>query len=358
MGLEGKFQDSCNGRAHTGGSDVTESVTEVSRAGKELVPAQHRIESSADYRCEEKLPSFLVPKLKVPSQGEHVRCKDVKTFYYTSPTSKGMANQDQAPEFKLNSCSDKFADKTKDVFGYLSVLEVKHEAHQKAHQTSYENLLKKDPNEEDTRTIEKTAQYKHCGEKCDVRINKPYNHSQIRGYGRPRHSQHQNRDFRCPPKKLSCHSGHRRGTPDYKVHPERWTPYSLDDVSNTDMSDSSNTQAAFKFLDERKKMRELEAHSEEASPANLEETACSRMAIKFVKRQDRKGQRIETQGSTSRQKEVVVLPVVEEIENEDEVAECSEKIKDDKVSFKRKKGNKKNIRSRPGEEEVKYDQEG
>ena len=36
MGLEGKFQDSCNGRAHTGGSDVTESVTKVSRAGKEL----------------------------------------------------------------------------------------------------------------------------------------------------------------------------------------------------------------------------------------------------------------------------------------------------------------------------------
>ena len=40
MGLEGKFQDSCNGRAHTGGSDVTESVTKVSRAGKELGHSQ------------------------------------------------------------------------------------------------------------------------------------------------------------------------------------------------------------------------------------------------------------------------------------------------------------------------------
>ncbi|XP_067655730.1 uncharacterized protein [Haliotis asinina] len=266
-----------------------------------------------------------------------------------------MENQAQAPEFQLSNSTDRFADKTKNVFGCLSILEIKHEEHQKAHQTSYDDLLKKDPNEDDTRTIEKIAKYKHHGEKHDLHSDKPYIHSQNRSYGRPWHTQDLDRHFKCPPKPFSHRRCHGHDTPDYELHPDRWTAYSLHDVSNSDMSDSSNTQAAFKFLDERKRLRELEGHSEEDAPADLDGTACSKMAIKFVRRQDRKGQKINSQScSTSSQKEVALLDV-EEIENEDEIAEVCEKNINEKVSFKRKRGNKKNFRSRASQEEVKDD---
>uniref|UniRef100_A0A023G8A0 U5 small nuclear ribonucleoprotein TSSC4 n=1 Tax=Amblyomma triste TaxID=251400 RepID=A0A023G8A0_AMBTT len=56
-------------------------------------------------------------------------------------------------------------------------------------------------------------------------------------------------------------SGRRLGsvastTPDYKVHPERWTCYSLDSVSEDDMSEASNKAAALDYLRERQVLRE------------------------------------------------------------------------------------------------------
>lgn len=51
-------------------------------------------------------------------------------------------------------------------------------------------------------------------------------------------------------------------SPDYMSHPERWTKYSLADVDNSQMSDKSNTSAAMAFLNERKRLRELEEESE------------------------------------------------------------------------------------------------
>lgn len=44
-------------------------------------------------------------------------------------------------------------------------------------------------------------------------------------------------------------------TPDYKVHPERWTRYSLESVSE-DMSEASNKAAALDYLRERQVLRE------------------------------------------------------------------------------------------------------
>lgn len=55
-----------------------------------------------------------------------------------------------------------------------------------------------------------------------------------------------------PPQNFSRGRGSTRGygrgrrMPDYKVHPDKWTMYSLEDV---DTSDSSNKQAALAFLD-------------------------------------------------------------------------------------------------------------
>lgn len=54
----------------------------------------------------------------------------------------------------------------------------------------------------------------------------PYQSGQGRGYSRGQ-------------------SGRGRRTPDYKIHPEKWTMYSLEDV---DTSDSANKQAALEFL--------------------------------------------------------------------------------------------------------------
>jgi len=51
--------------------------------------------------------------------------------------------------------------------------------------------------------------------------------------------------------------------PDYHKNPHKWVKYSLDDVSNEDMTDRSNTQAAMSFLKElkeRKKKEEVKQH--------------------------------------------------------------------------------------------------
>lgn len=49
-----------------------------------------------------------------------------------------------------------------------------------------------------------------------------------------------------------------RNLPDYRRNPEKWTKYTLSDVSQDDMSDQSNTAAAMSFLRELKAKKESE----------------------------------------------------------------------------------------------------
>ncbi|XP_053971323.1 protein TSSC4 [Hylaeus anthracinus] len=49
-----------------------------------------------------------------------------------------------------------------------------------------------------------------------------------------------------------------RSVPDYHKHPHKWMKYSLDDVSNDDMTEQSNTTAALSFLNELKARRSME----------------------------------------------------------------------------------------------------
>ncbi|XP_076171521.1 uncharacterized protein LOC143148751 [Ptiloglossa arizonensis] len=49
-----------------------------------------------------------------------------------------------------------------------------------------------------------------------------------------------------------------RNIPDYHRNPHKWMKYSLDDVSNDDMTEQSNTRAALSFLKELKARRSLE----------------------------------------------------------------------------------------------------
>ncbi|XP_076386239.1 uncharacterized protein LOC143263905 [Megachile rotundata] len=53
-----------------------------------------------------------------------------------------------------------------------------------------------------------------------------------------------------------------RNVPDYHKNPHKWKKYSLDDVSNDDMTEQSNTRAALSFLKELK-TRRLTNKSEE-----------------------------------------------------------------------------------------------
>ncbi|GLH04983.1 Protein TSSC4 [Gryllus bimaculatus] len=57
-----------------------------------------------------------------------------------------------------------------------------------------------------------------------------------------------------------------RDIPDYQRHPDRWTKYSLADVSNDEMSERSNTATAMAFLQElaSRKNESLEGNSEES----------------------------------------------------------------------------------------------
>ncbi|CAJ1048682.1 protein TSSC4 [Xyrichtys novacula] len=53
----------------------------------------------------------------------------------------------------------------------------------------------------------------------------------------------------------------KRWTPDYLLHPERWTHYSLEDVSET--SDHGNTAAALSFLSDLQERKEEQMRGEE-----------------------------------------------------------------------------------------------
>lgn len=50
--------------------------------------------------------------------------------------------------------------------------------------------------------------------------------------------------------------GAKNVTPDFKLHPERWTRYSLESVSEDDMSEASNKAAALDYLRERRLLKE------------------------------------------------------------------------------------------------------
>lgn len=61
-----------------------------------------------------------------------------------------------------------------------------------------------------------------------------------------------------------------RGVPDYHRNPHKWIKYSLEDVSQEDMSDQSNTAAALSFLKEmRERKRQQEMAIEDKAPGHI-----------------------------------------------------------------------------------------
>lgn len=87
-----------------------------------------------------------------------------------------------------------------------------------------------------------------------------------------------------------------RNIPDHRRNPHKWVKYSLDDVSNDDMTDKSNTQTALSFLRELKarRLRERAGESQEEMDMDDDEsTEQDQAKIVFKSRKIKKASTIE-----------------------------------------------------------------
>lgn len=125
--------------------------------------------------------------------------------------------------------------------------------------------------------------------------------------------------------------GRSRAVPDHKLHPERWTEYSLEDV---DVSDSANKKAALDFLHERQCMREADLKED---VMDLETSACSKGLFTF--KQPTKTSSAGAHTSKEKSKLVNNIEKMEDDNDQNELAEedldCAN-IQESTISLKRK----------------------
>lgn len=120
------------------------------------------------------------------------------------------------------------------VFDSLNGLEAKHQAWERSHKD--ESCLKDDPDVADD---------------LASKSSKPLDGV----FKRPWSSPPEGPCKRARPG-ASGRIGPASAAPDFKLHPERWTRYSLESVSEDDMSEASNKAAALDYLRERRLLRE------------------------------------------------------------------------------------------------------
>ncbi|XP_064477176.1 uncharacterized protein LOC135391029 [Ornithodoros turicata] len=143
--------------------------------------------------------------------------------------------------FRLQAASD-FSTRMDDIFGSLNQLEAKHQAWEHSSHSDNEKLFKSDP-------------------------DAPASHDRKRDEFKIPSTQW------LPPNKRNYSGGprsfvKRSRTPDYQVHPEKWTKYSLEGVSDADMSEASNKAAALDFLRQRREQQSEESTLDEDVPAD------------------------------------------------------------------------------------------
>uniref|UniRef100_A0A8D8YLP5 U5 small nuclear ribonucleoprotein TSSC4 n=1 Tax=Cacopsylla melanoneura TaxID=428564 RepID=A0A8D8YLP5_9HEMI len=92
-------------------------------------------------------------------------------------------------------------------------------------------------------------------------IRHEYNHTRAEPKP-PRKSDGPN-TFRVPDNRCisTFRKPHGNRTPDFRVNPHKWTKYTLSDVTENDLSDRSNTNAALSFLNDLKKQKTLDNDS-------------------------------------------------------------------------------------------------
>lgn len=239
--------------------------------------------------------------------------------------------QTDVPPFELKN--SRLGNRCKDVFGCLDDLELKHQAFERTRAIEDaeedEKLVRQGPSQAEMETISPAF-------KPPASRGRQYQNRQGGRHSHERTSSHT--DFKQPgPRDVPTRGrrpfrrGQGRGwqTPDYKLHPERWTEYSLEDV---DISDSSNKQAAFDFLQERRAMRDSEMKEDSV---DLDNSACSKGLITF-KKPVKKSTKSETVSSGTRQKAMESNDLNETEDNDVIMEDSQENIKESSKNLKRK----------------------
>ena len=215
------------------------------------------------------------------------------------------------------SGTDKFTTRSQDVFSGLGDLEKKHSAFLKVLSSKGtmedQGLVKMDPEDEDSPSESRnksrqpsahSAPYPHGRARPGLRDTRG---ADYRRSPSPRQVRHGNKtqsgrsSFQDPSfkfKQPQRRPPHRRGQnqiPDFKKHPDKYTHYSLGDVSEKDMSERSNSRAALAFLEERRLQREKEEQmiagvsDEEEIIFDTELAACSQGRIAFSRPNQKRG---------------------------------------------------------------------
>lgn len=218
------------------------------------------------------------------------------------------------PVFQLQNQS--LNNRCRNVFSSLDALEQKHKEFEQTRARedadSDRSLIRQGPSTEETETVHPT--FKHPA------ISGRDYHESKKG-GRHGH-EHLDQQFRKPMPPQTQYRGRNssrgrygrgRAVPDYKLHPERWTEYSLEDV---DISDSSNKKAALDFLEERRKLKE-NALKEDAM--DLESSACSKGLLTF--KQPKKQSSDNAQVSTKEKTKISNFEKMEDDNEQNIVAE-------------------------------------
>ncbi|XP_069133993.1 uncharacterized protein [Argopecten irradians] len=269
-----------------------------------------------------------------------------------------------SPDFTIFSSNDGFSNRCKDVFSCLQSLEDKHVARDKSIADEESNkILKSDPTFEDTETLSKkikkpgilplnsTSRHPESDGGERKGLKRPSSELYVPPYkkrGDNSQSDFKSRkmdaDFKLPPQRFP----RKNKVPDFKVNPSKWKKYTLEDVSNEDMSQAANTQAAFAFLEERRKLREAAEGKEEEVKADVEGGACSQGAIVF-KRPPKKGTLKQDLDSIEMN---VTKKEYDDFEDGDGDLEGESLVIKPSVTFKSKKSkSQRNIRKKETEEE-------
>ncbi|XP_033194587.1 uncharacterized protein LOC117159136 [Bombus vancouverensis nearcticus] len=137
-----------------------------------------------------------------------------------------------------------------------------------------------------------------------------------------------------------------RNIPDFHKNPHKWKKYSLDDVSNDDMTEESNTRAALSFLKELKARRSVgkieESEGKDADESDLVKRSQSKIMFK-CKKQKISMAEVEFKKPESNTNETDNTPVI--IESDDKPVFRSSKIimPEYVVGQKKKKKNNREI---------------
>lgn len=285
--------------------------------------------------------------------------------------------EEEKTSFSLRSGTDSFVSRSLDVFASLGALEDKHAAFLKATASSRDKddtgLIKHDPGDEDDDFSAHTG--RKSEDSCTEGSRRRQHLSETResDYEPRSHSRSPNRsgdmdaersrdwNFKRPsrpPQKLN-----RQQVPDFKKHPEKYTHYTLEDISDKDMSERTNQRAAYEFLEGRKLERERQRaeSSDEEQKFDVNNAACSQGKITFSHKKQNKNQSNEAEKSFTKNttetpaRHLILQDAVdndledakaENVPKEAELEESLPETSTGSATFKSRKNVKRHIRSK------------